>query len=156
MNINLTLIGQSISFAIFVLFCMKFIWPVIIGAMDERAKKIEEGLAAADKAGDDLELAKQQIEAELKEAKTQATGIIDAANKRGGQIVEEAKDQARAEGDRLKLAAQSEIEQDINRAKEELRKQVAMLALAGAEKILGSAIDGQQNNQLVDKLIAEL
>ncbi len=156
MNINLTLIGQSISFAIFVLFCMKFVWPLITNAMTERQKKIEDGLAAADRATTDLELAKQKAAQELKEAKMHAAGIIEQANKRANQIVEEAKDQARSEGERLKSAARSEIDQEINRAKEELRKQVAALALAGAEKILGSSIDSQKNDQLVSNLVAEL
>ncbi len=156
MNINLTLFGQSFSFAVFVLFCMKFVWPAITNAMAERAKKIEEGLAAADRANTDLELAKEKVAQDLKEAKAQAASIIEAANKRANQIVEEAKDTARKEGDRLKIAAQADIEQEVNRAKEDLRKQVSLLALAGAEKILGSTIDAQKNDQLVNNLVAEL
>ncbi len=156
MNINLTLIGQMIAFVCFVAFCMKYVWPPIIAAMQERAEKIADGLAAADRASHDLELAQEKAVERLKEAKVEAAGIVDAANKRAGQIVDEAKDAAVVESDRVKQSAQAEIEQEANRAKEQLRGQVASLALAGAEKILGSAIDQQAHAELVDKLAAEL
>ena len=156
MNINLTLFGQMFFFALFVLFCMKYVWPPIIAAMQERAEKIADGLAAADRASHDLELAQEKAVERLKEAKEDAAGIIEAANKRGNQIVEEAKELAITEGERLKEAAQSEIEQEMNRAKEQLRGQVAALALAGAEKILTAEIDQQRHADLVDKLAAEL
>ena len=156
MNINMTLIGQTVAFAFFVLFCMKYVWPPILAAMKERADKIADGLAAADRASHDLELAQEKAVERLKEAKTEAAGIIDAANKRANQIVEEAKDQARVEAERVKEAAQSEIDQEINRAREELRGQVSVLALAGAEKVLGAEIDGQRHAQLVDSRAAEL
>jgi len=119
-------------------------------------KKIAEGLAAADRASQDLELAKEAAVERLKEAKTEAAGIVDAANKRAAQIIDEAKDQARVEGERLKEAAQAEIDQEVNRAREHLRGQVASLALAGAEKVLGAEIDKQRHADLVDKLAAEL
>ena len=156
MNINLTLIGQMIAFVCFVAFCMKYVWPPIIAAMQERAEKIADGLAAADRASHDLELAQEKAVERLKEAKVEAAGIVDAANKRAGQIVDEAKDAAVVESDRVKQSAHAEIEQEANRAKEQLRGQVASLALAGAEKILGSAIDQQAHAELVDKLAAEL
>ena len=156
MNINMTLIGQLVTFIIFVMFCMKYVWPPIMGAMEERAAKIADGLAAADRAGHDLELAQEKAVERLKQAKTEAAGIVEAANKRGSQIVEEAKDQARTEGDRLKEAAQAEIEQEVNRAREHLRGDVAALALSGAEKILGAQIDRDAHNELLDKLAAEL
>ncbi len=156
MNINLTLFGQMVAFALFVLFCMKYVWPPILAAMAERAEKIADGLAAADRASHDLELAQEKAVERLKEAKEEAAGIVDAANKRANQIVEEAKDQARVEGDRLKEAAQAEIEQELNRAREQLRGQVATLALAGAEKVLAAEIDMQKHGELVDKLAAEL
>ncbi len=156
MNINLTLIGQSISFAIFVLFCMKYVWPVIIAKMAEREQLIAEGLDAADRAGRDLELAQEKATHRLRDAKEEAAGIIEQANKRANQIIEDCKDQARAEGERLKAAAQAEIEQDVNRAKESLRGQVATLALAGAEKILEASIDAKAHQALVNKLAAEL
>ena len=156
MNINLTLIGQMIAFVCFVMFCMKFVWPPILAAMAEREKKIADGLAAADRASHDLELAKEKAVERLKEAKHEATGIIDAANKRGNQIVEEAKGAAVVEADRVKASAQAEIEQETNRAREQLRGQVAALSLAGAEKVLGAAIDQEAHADLVDKLAAEL
>lgn len=156
MNINLTLIGQTISFFFFVLFCMKFVWPALISIMEEREKKIADGLEAADRADKDLELAQKKATQQLREAKEEAAAIIEQANKRAGQIVEEAKDQAKAEGDRLKAAAEAEVEQEVNRAKEELRGKVAALALAGAEKVLAASIDEKANSELVNQLAAEL
>lgn len=156
MNITATLIGQSITFILFVLFCMKYVWPALIGVMAEREKKIAAGLEAADLADKDLELAKKKATERLREAKEQAATILDQANKRAGQIVEEAKDQARAEGDRLKAAAAAEIVQETNRAKETLRAQVAALALAGAAKVLGSSVDEAKHADLLNQLAQEL
>jgi len=155
-NINLTLFGQSITFIAFIFFCMKYVWPVLISIMEEREKKIADGLQAADRADKDLELAQKKAGETLTGAKQQAADIIEQANKRANQIVEEAKDQARAEGDRLLVKAQADIEQEANRAKEELRSKVAVLALAGAEKVLGRAIDANAHNDLVAELAAEL
>ncbi len=156
MNINLTLFGQMIAFVVFVWFCMKYVWPPILGAMKEREDKIAEGLAAADRASHDLELAKHEAVERLKEAKEEAAGIVDSANKRANQIVEEAKDAAVVEADRVKASAQAEIEQETNRAREHLRGEVAALSLAGAEKVLGAAIDQNAHKELVDKLASEL
>lgn len=156
MNINLTLIGQSITFLVFVWFCKAFVWTAIRNAMDEREAQIADGLEAADRAGRDLELAQEKASQRLREAKEEAAGIIDAANKRGSQIVEEAKNAAREEGGRLKAAAQAEIEQEANRAKEQLRSQVSVLALAGAEKVLEASIDEGKHKELVEKLAAGL
>ena len=156
MNINLTLIGQMIAFALFVWFCMKYVWPPIISAMQARADKIADGLEAADRADKDLELAQEAATKKLHQAKEEAASILDAANKRASQIVEEAKAQAREEGERLKAAAQAEIEQDINRAKEALRGQVAALAISGAEKILEASVDENAHKALVEKLAASL
>ena len=156
MNINLTLFGQMVTFAIFVWFCMKFVWPVIITAMEERQQKIADGLDAADRAMRDLEAAQDKATDQMKEAKQEAAGIVDQANKRAHQIVDEAKQQAITEGDRLKIAAEAEIEQEINRAKEELRASVAGLALAGAEKVLEASIDDKANRSLVDNLASQL
>jgi F-type H+-transporting ATPase subunit b len=155
-NINLTLIGQSIAFLFFVWFCHAFVWKFIRAAMDEREKLIADGLEAADRAGRDLELAQDKAAKHLKEAKGEAAAIIEAANKRGSQIVEEAKGQARVEADRVKAAAQAEVEQEVNRAKEQLRSQVAKLALAGAEKVLGASIDKSKHKDLVDTLAVGL
>ena len=156
MNINLTLIGQMIAFICFVMFCMKYVWPPILAAMAEREKKIADGLAAAYRASHDLELAKEKAVERPKEAKHEASGIVDAANKRGNQIVEEAKDVAVVEADRVKASAQAEIEQETNRAREQLRSQVAALSLAGAEKVLGAAIDRDAHSELVEQLASEL
>ena len=156
MNLNLTLIGQMLAFIGFVVFCMKYVWPPILAAMAERETKIADGLAAADRAGHDLELAQEKAVERLKEAKAEAAGIIDSANKRAGQLVDEAKEAAVTEADRVKAAAQAEIEQEANRAKEHLRGQVAALSLAGAEKVLGAAIDENAHKELVDKLASEL
>lgn len=156
MNINLTLIGQSITFLFFVWFCHAFVWKAIRNAMEEREKQIADGLDAADRAGRDLELAQEKAAKQLREAKAEAAGIIDAANKRANQIVEEAKNTARTEGDRLKAAAEAEVEQEVNRAKEVLRSQVAKLALVGAEKVLEASIDESVHKDMVDKLAAGL
>ena len=156
MNLNLTLIGQSIAFVIFVLICMKYIWPPIIAAMAERQKKIADGLAASDRAKKDLELAQDKAKQALRDAKAEAASILEAANKRSTQIVEEAKDQARDEGGRIKAAAQAEVEQEVNRAKEQLRSQVATLAFAGAEKVLESSVDQSAHKDMIDKLAASL
>jgi F-type H+-transporting ATPase subunit b len=155
-NFNLTLIGQMVAFVCFVVFCMKYVWPPIIAAMREREAKIADGLAAADRASHDLELAQEKAVERLKEAKAEAASIVDAANKRGNQLVDEAKQAALVEADRVKAAAQAEIEQEANRAREQLRGQVAALSLAGAEKVLGAAIDHKAHADLVDKLAAEL
>ncbi|MBE9398840.1 F0F1 ATP synthase subunit B [Pontibacterium sp. N1Y112] len=156
MNINLTIIGQAIAFAIFVIFCMKYVWPPITAALAERKSKIAEGLDAADRAERDLQLAKEKAAADMRQSKDEAAAIIEQANKRANQIIDEAKEQAREEAERVKNAAQAEIEQEANRAKEALRAQVAVLAVAGAEKILEASIDEQAHAQLVEKLAAEL
>ncbi|OUS06462.1 F0F1 ATP synthase subunit B [Gammaproteobacteria bacterium 42_54_T18] len=156
MNINATIIGQAISFAIFVFFCLKFVWPPLIAAMNERKEKIAAGLQDADQAAGDLELAKEKAAQTLREAKQQAAELIEQANKRGTQLIDEAKDQARSEGERLKVAAQGEIEQEVNRAKESLRAQVAVLAVAGAEKILNTSVDQSAHSEMLEKLAAEL
>lgn len=156
MNINATLIGQAISFFVFVIFCMKFIWPPILAAMEERAKKIADGLSAADKAAQDLQSAQAKIDAEIAQAKTQAATILEQANKRASQIVEEAKNDAKAEADKVTLAAKAEIEQEKNRAREELRGQVAKLSIVGAEKILEKSVDEKVHADMLSKLAAQL
>lgn len=156
MNINLTLIGQAISFAIFVWFCMKYVWPPVIAALDERSKKIADGLEAANRASRDLELAQEQATKTLRASKEQAAEIIEQANKRANQIIDEAKEQALADGKRLRDAAQAEIEQDVVRAKEALRSQVSTLALIGAEKILGASVDVKAHSEIVEQLAKEL
>lgn len=156
MNITATLFGQMLFFVVFVWFTMKFVWPHITAAMAERQKKIAEGLSAADRAAKDLELAQEKAADNLREAKEQAAQIIAQANKRAAEIIDEAKVQARAEGDRLIVAAKAEVDQETHRAREQLRKQVSALAMAGAEKVLAKSIDAQAHGELLDKLAAEL
>jgi len=155
-NINLTLVGQLIAFAIFVWFCMKFVWPPITNAMDARQKKIAEGLDAAGRAERDLKLAQEKATEMLRDTKKTAAEILEKANKTASEIVEEAKQQARAEGERLIASARTEIDLEVNRVKEDLRAQVSVLAVAGAEKILGSSVDASAHNQMVEQLAAQL
>lgn len=156
MNINLTLLGQSITFLAFVAFCAKYIWPALINIMAEREKRIAQGLEAAERADKDLELAQQKVGEQLKEAKQQASSIIEMANKRASQIIEEAKQQAVTEANRIKVAAQSEVEREVQHAREELRNKVAILAITGAEKVLGASVDANKHKDMLNKLAAEL
>ena len=156
MNINATLIGQSVAFLIFVLFCMKYVWPPVITALQERQKKIADGLDAANRAARDLELAQEKAGQQLREAKAQAAEIIEQSKKRAAQLVEEAREQARVEADRVKAQALAEIEQELNGVKDALRAQLGALAVGGAEKILGATIDQNAHAELVDKLAAEI
>lgn len=156
MNINLTLIGQTITFIVFVWFCMKFVWPPIMNALEERKKKIADGLAAAERGEHEMELARKRATEELHEAKQQAQEIINLAHKRAGEIVDEAKEQARAESERILAAANAEIEQEANRAREQLRKEVATLAVAGASKLIRKEIDEKANEALLKDLVAQL
>lgn len=156
MNINLTLIGQSLTFIAFVFFCMKVVWPALLGVMEAREQKIAKGLEDAERADKDLELAKEQAGKQLREAKEQAAAIVEQANKRASQIVEEAKEQAKVEAERIKAAADADVAREVSQAREELRGKVAVLALAGAEKILGNSVDASAHNAMLDKLAAEL
>ncbi len=156
MNINLTLIGQSITFAVFVWFCMKFVWPPIMAALNERKQKIADGLAAAERGAHEQELAQKKATETLHEAKQQAQEIINQAQKRASEIVDEAKEGARAEASRIVTAANAEIEQEVNRAREQLRSQVASLAVAGAGRVLKREIDAAANEDLLKDLVAEL
>lgn len=135
---------------------MKFVWPLLLGVMEAREKRIAQGLDAADKADKDLELAKQKATQQLKEAKEQAANIVEQANKRANQILEEAKEQAEVDAKRIKTAAESEVDQQVSRAREQLRGKVSVLAVAGAEKILGSTVDAKAHNAMLEKLAAEL
>lgn len=156
MDINATLIGQLVAFVVFVIFCMKFVWPPIISAIEERQATIADGLAASDRAAKDLELAQEKATSQLKEAKAQAAEIIEAAKKREAQIVEEAAVKAQAEKEKILAAGHAEIETERNQVKEELRQQVATLAVVGAEKILERSIDAAAHSDILDKLVAEL
>jgi len=154
-NINATLLGQAITFAILIWFTMKFVWPPLMAAMAERAKTIADGLAAAERGKHDLELAEKRAAEILRLGKEKASEIIAASEKRASEIIEEAKSQAKTEGDRILVAAKADIDQEVFRAKEQLRTQVSAVALAGAGKILGREIDAKAHNDLLDKLVAE-
>jgi F-type H+-transporting ATPase subunit b len=156
MNINATLIGQSITFAIFVWFCMRFIWPPVVSALEARRKQIADGLAAADRGRHELELAAKRSSETLHEAKLKSVEVIAQAEKRANEIIEEAKDTARVEGERQLAAARAEIEQEVFRAREQLREQVAQLVVAGAEKILRREVDAQVHAELLEAVTNEL
>jgi len=156
MNINLTLFLQMISFAVFVWFCMKFVWPPIVGALEERKNKIAEGLAAAERGHQDQQLGQQRAKELMIEAKNQAGDIVAQAQKRAAEIVEEAKVGARAEGERLITAAKAEIDQETNRAREALRGKVADLAIAAAAKILDKEIDASAHKALVESFARQI
>jgi F-type H+-transporting ATPase subunit b len=156
MNINATLLGQTIMFAMFVWFCMKFVWPPIIAALDARKKQIADGLAAAERGKHDLDLAAKRSAEVLREAKEKAAEIIALGDKRHSEIVEEAKSKAEIEASNILARANQEIEQEVFRAKEQLRVQVSGIALAGAGKILGREIDAKAHNDLLEKLLAEI
>lgn len=155
MNINLTLIGQMVAFLVFVAFCMRYVWPPIMAAMEERQQKIADGLAAADRASHDLELAQKEAVDRLAEAKKEAAGIVDSANKRAATVIDEAKAAAVVEADRVKELANAEVEREKAQAKEQLMSQVSALAIAGAEKVLAAEIDADKHADLLKQLVEE-
>jgi F-type H+-transporting ATPase subunit b len=155
-NFNATLIGQMITFGLLVLFTMKYVWPPIMQAMQDRQKRIADGLASAERGVREQELAKAKSAQMLKEAKQQAAEIVAQAHKRANEVIEQSKLDARTEGDRQLLAAKAEIEQEVNRAREQLRHQVVTLAVAGASKILKREVDEAANTALLDDLVAQL
>ena len=156
MSFNLTLIAQMLAFAAFILFTVKVVWPHLLRAIETRQKTIADGLAAGERGRQDLENAAKRTVTMLNEARQQAQEAIAQADRRGAQIVEEAKGTAKAEGDRLVSAAKAEIEQEVARAKEALREQVAALAIAGAEKILRREVDAKAHADLLAQLKQEL
>jgi F-type H+-transporting ATPase subunit b len=156
MNINLTLFGQSITFALFVWFCFKFVWPPLVTALAERTKKIADGLAAAERGQHEQELAEKRAAEHIKEARQQATEIIAQAQKRAKEIEAAAKDDARSEAERIKAGANAEIEQEVNRAREHLRKEVVSLAIAGAEKVLQREVNAESHASSLQTLAAQL
>ena len=156
MTINLTMVGQLISFVLFVLFCMKYVWPPMTQVMRERQKAMADGLEKAVAAEKQLEEANNAAELELDEAKKQSAELIAQARSRANQIVEEAKGLAVEEANRVKAGAQAEIDQEVNRAREALRSQVSMLAIEGAEKILESAVDESVHQTMLDSIAARL
>lgn len=156
MNINLTLIGQLISFAIFVWFCMKYVWPPIAKALHEREQKISEGLNAADRAEKELAAAKQEVERMMRDARDEASKIAEQARVRSNQTLEQERQKARAEGDRMIEEARNAIALESEQARQALRAQVAVLAVEGASRILQTSVDEQKHSELLDKLAAEL
>jgi len=156
MNMNATLILQSIAMMVFVWFCMKFIWPPLLKAMDERRAKIADGLAASDRAEKALTEANQEVEKQIKVARDKAGEIVEQANQRHGQILDQAKEDAVGERQRQVVAGEAEITQSANQAREELRATVASLAVLGARQILEREVDEETHRELLDKLIAEI
>lgn len=156
MNINATLIGQTIAFIMFVWFCMKFVWPPIMAALEERKAKIAEGLEAAERGHKEHELAEQRAKDVLHEARSDASDIINQANARGGELVEEAKGKAVDEANKVKAAASSELEQEVNSAREALRAQVSVLAISAAEQILKREIDASKHQDIINDVSKQL
>ncbi|QIQ20713.1 F0F1 ATP synthase subunit B [Zophobihabitans entericus] len=156
MNMNATILGQAIAFILFVWFCMKFVWPPIIGAIEKRQKEIADGLSSAELAKKDLELAKANTSELMQDAKAEASAIIEQANKRKAVILEEAQQEAIREREKIVAQGLAEIEAERKRAREELRQQVATLAIAGAEKIIERSVDEAANSDIIDKLVAKL
>jgi len=156
MNINLTLLGQSITMIVFVAFCVKFIWPPLMRALEERKKTIADGLAAAEKGQHELKLAEKHALDVIKKAKVDAAEVIAAAEKRAADLAEEAKDNARAEAERVIAGARAEIDQAVNQAREQLRKVVADLAVAGASKVLEKEVDATTHAKLLDAVARQL
>ncbi len=156
MNLNLTLFGQTVAFILFVWFCLKFIWPHIIKAMDDRKTQIADGLAAGERGRHEQELAEQRAVAVIREAKDQAKEILAQAHKRGDEIVDDAKGDGRAEGERMLRAAEAEMEQQMNQAREQLRADVVKLALQGAQQVLGRDVDEKAHTEQLDRLAAQL
>ena len=156
MDINATLIGQTIAMVVFVWACMKWIWPPLLEAIEERQQKIEEGLAAADKSQEKLAEAEAKAEEIVNDARQQATGILDQANSRANEIVADGKSAGEKERERQLAAARAEIEQETNKAREELRGQVSAIAIASAEKILNREIDGTAHDDILGKLAQEI
>lgn len=156
MDINLTLLGEIIAFVLFIAFCMKFIWPLLIGAIEERQAKIADGLNAAEMAKAELATAQTQVQDELNASKAQTAQLIEQANRRAAQMIEDARAQAIAEGERIRQQAREAIDQEINQAREALRSQVAALAVSGAEKILKAQVDQNAHAAMLNQLAAEL
>ena len=156
MDINATLIGQTIAMIVFVWFCMKFIWPPLLAAIEERQEKIAQGLAAAEQSAEQLDRAKAEADDIVADARRQATQILDQANARANEIVAEGKSEGTRERERQLSAAKAEIEQEAHRAREELRGAVSAVALAGADKILKREIDAKAHDDILGELARDL
>ena len=156
MNINATLLGQMITFAVFVWFTMRFVWPLLMQAIEERQAKIADGLAAAEKGRHELELAEVRAKELLRERKQQAAEIVAHAQKRANEIIEEAKISARTESERILGSARAEISQDLQEARDKLQREVGQLAIAAAEQILMREVDAEAHQDLDNKLSVQL
>ena len=156
MNITATLFGQVIVFTLLILFIKRFLWEPILNTMEDRKARIAEGLAASEKGAEEAKLAEERAIEVLRDAKTQAAEIVAQGKARESQMLEEAKDKAVDEANRIKAAADAELEQEIIRAKDGLRTQVSELAIAGAEKILGKEIDAKTHKSVLDDLVAKI
>lgn len=156
MNINITLVAQAVTFALFIWFTVKVVWPYMLRAIEARQKTIADGLAAAEEGKRSLELASQRSDEEIRNARERAAELLSHAEKRAAQLVEEAKNAAKEEGNREKAAAKAEIEQELTRAREQLRDHVASLAVAGAEKILRREVDARAHGELLESLKRQL
>ena len=156
MDIGMTLLGQALSFAILIWFTAKFIWPPLMAAIEDRQQRISEGLAAAERSQRDLAQAQEQVDAVVREARIKATEIIDQAHMRASQMIDSAKNDAITEAGRQKALAEAEIAAAANRAKEELRRHVSALAVAGASRLIKREIDGNVHKALLDELAAEI
>lgn len=156
MSFNLTVIAQAVAFAIFIWFTVKFVWPPMLRAIEQRQKIIADGLAAAEQGKKSLETSTRQAEESVKGGRDRAAEIIAQAERRAAQVIEEAKTAAKAEGDREKAAAKADIQQEVTRAREQLREQVAALAVAGAEKILQREVDAKAHAALLDGIKKQL
>jgi F-type H+-transporting ATPase subunit b len=156
MNLNLSLVAQAITFAAFIWFTVKFVWPPMLRAIEARQKTIADGLAAAEQGKRSLETSSKQADEEIRRARERAAEIIAQAEKRTAQMIEEAKNTAKEEGNREKAAAKAEIEQEVTRAREQLRDRVASLAVAGAEKILRREVDAKAHGDLLDSIKRQL
>ena len=156
MDINLTLFGQSFAMLVFVWFCMKYIWPPILNAIEERQQQIADGLAAAEQGEEKLDQARAEADEIVADARKQATSILDQAHARANEIVAEGKSDGVKERERQLTAAKAEIDQETNKAREELRGQVSAIAISSAEKILNREIDGKAHEDILGKLAQEL
>lgn len=156
MNFNLTLIAQMAAFLAFIWFTAKFVWPPLMRAIEARQKQIADGLAAAEEGKRSLEVSSKTAEASLRDARARAADVLAQAEKRAAQIIEEARNAAKEEGNREKAAAKAEIEQQVTRAREQLRDRVASLAVAGAEKILRREVDSKAHAELLDSIKRQL
>ena len=156
MNLNLTMIAQAITFALFIWFTVKVVWPYLLRAIETRQKVIADGLAEAERGKSSLADAQKQTDVMLREARARAQEIVAAAEKAAQQRIEESKSQAKTEGERLVAAAHAQIQQEVQSARQQLREQVALLAVAGAEKILRREVDADAHGQMLDQLKAQL